>query len=355
MTHEITESTPATAHEPSRMNRRELGKRGAMLGVAAGAAWTAPVVFDSFSNPAAAAGTSLVNSTTPGVISPPVTIPANRTASFTIIGGGGAGGWYQAFNGGSATKIVGRISPTGSSRTVTVTVGQGARPHPPSGASQREAPGTPRAVTRAAERAIPVAAEVDPAPSCSGRLSLWSHPGVPAPGADPTGEIGKGDRPDLRSREASTRDWHKQLVGATPARPTTTEASEEIRPRLPLMARSKTQGMAGRLEPLDQRRVAVRAERVRTTGTAPGEAAAVATSMGVVVAAARGLEMVAAAVVAPLDRQQRLARSGLRDLGLPQPLPQIQPELGQRLLRRTFLGLGGRAATRNRPEALGKD
>ncbi len=130
MADETADTNPELTSEPSGISRRELGKRGGMLGAAVGAAWTAPMVFDSFSNPAAAAGTSLVNTTTPGVVTPPVTIPANRTAQFTIIGGGGAGGWYQAFNGGSATKLVGRITPSSSSRTVAVTVGQGGQAAP---------------------------------------------------------------------------------------------------------------------------------------------------------------------------------------------------------------------------------
>jgi hypothetical protein len=141
MADETADTNPELTSEPSGISRRELGKRGGMLGAAVGAAWTAPMVFDSFSNPAAAAGTSLVNTTTPGVVTPPVTIPANRTAQFTIIGGGGAGGWYQAFNGGSATKLVGRITPSSSSRTVAVTVGQGGQAAPLSEPLQRGASG----------------------------------------------------------------------------------------------------------------------------------------------------------------------------------------------------------------------
>ena len=44
------------------INRREALRRGSALTGAAGAAWAAPMVFDSFANPAAAAGTSLFSS-----------------------------------------------------------------------------------------------------------------------------------------------------------------------------------------------------------------------------------------------------------------------------------------------------
>ena len=46
-------STTAGA-APSRLNRREAVKRGAMVTGAVGAAWTAPTIFDSFASPAAA-------------------------------------------------------------------------------------------------------------------------------------------------------------------------------------------------------------------------------------------------------------------------------------------------------------
>ena len=201
MADETADTNPELTSEPSGISRRELGKRGGMLGAAVGAAWTAPMVFDSFSNPAAAAGTSLVNTTTPGVVTPPVTIPANRTAQFTIIGGGGAGGWYQAFNGGSATKLVGRITPSSSSRTVAVTVGQGGQAAP----LQRGASDIQRAATRVAERETLVVAAADRAPSSSARPSSWSPPGVPAPAADQAHRTIKEEQPDHPATARSTR------------------------------------------------------------------------------------------------------------------------------------------------------
>ncbi len=80
------------------LNRREFGKRGAMLAAAAGAAWAAPTVYDSVSTPAAAAGTSLLDTDEPGTYTP--TIPAHRSASFVIAGGGGGGGSFDGRDGG---------------------------------------------------------------------------------------------------------------------------------------------------------------------------------------------------------------------------------------------------------------
>ena len=88
---------------PLGLNRREAVKRGALLGGAVGAAWTAPMVYDSFSTQAAAAGTSLFDNGTPDTYTG-ITIPVGRSATFVVTGGGGGGGSFQGLNGGSGTK-----------------------------------------------------------------------------------------------------------------------------------------------------------------------------------------------------------------------------------------------------------
>ena len=117
-------TTPGAA--PSRLNRREAVKRGAMVTGAVGAAWTAPTIFDSFASPAAAGTCN--NNTSPQTLtgtagSPkPVCIPAGKTVTFTIVGGGGGAGSTNANNGGSATKIVGTFS-TGATQQFLTLVG----------------------------------------------------------------------------------------------------------------------------------------------------------------------------------------------------------------------------------------
>lgn len=81
----IDQPTPSRTEDSD--SRRNLMKGGALV---AGALWGAPLVFDSFATPAAAAGTSLLDTTTPNDY--PVTIPAGRTVSYTFCGGGGGGG-----------------------------------------------------------------------------------------------------------------------------------------------------------------------------------------------------------------------------------------------------------------------
>ncbi len=110
---------------PLGLNRREAVKRGALLGGAVGAAWTAPMVYDSFSTQAAAAGTSLFDNGTPDTYTG-ITIPAGRSATFVVTGGGGGGGSFQGLNGGSGTKISGTIG-SGSSRSLTVVVASGGK------------------------------------------------------------------------------------------------------------------------------------------------------------------------------------------------------------------------------------
>ena len=52
----MSDPSSLDAHEPSMgIGRREAVKRGAMVSGAVGAAWAAPMVFDSFASPAAAA------------------------------------------------------------------------------------------------------------------------------------------------------------------------------------------------------------------------------------------------------------------------------------------------------------
>lgn len=65
MTDEIAESNPDAPDARSGMNRRDAVKRGAMVTGAVGAAWAAPMVYDSFASPASASGTQKVNSRDP--------------------------------------------------------------------------------------------------------------------------------------------------------------------------------------------------------------------------------------------------------------------------------------------------
>ena len=128
MTEETANTTPETFSETPGLNRHELGKRGAMLGAAAGAAWAAPVVFDSFASPAAAA--TCPNNTSPQSLSGPgtkeVCIPSGKTVTYTIIGGGGGGGGVNTHNGGSATKMTGSFTTAGPVRLTLVGAGGGA-------------------------------------------------------------------------------------------------------------------------------------------------------------------------------------------------------------------------------------
>ncbi len=59
MTEENVEAVLKNGTGTPGITRRDLGKRGATLGAAVGAAWAAPMVFDSFSTPAAASGTAI--------------------------------------------------------------------------------------------------------------------------------------------------------------------------------------------------------------------------------------------------------------------------------------------------------
>ena len=126
-----TGTTSSTA--PSGMNRREAVKRGAMVTGAVGAAWTAPMVYDSFASPAAAVspGTNFPWDSTAAGRGPGtylVEAPRNRTVHFQMIGGGGGGGTYNGSNGGSGLKLEGDIpAKTGGRYTLTVVVAQGGK------------------------------------------------------------------------------------------------------------------------------------------------------------------------------------------------------------------------------------
>lgn len=110
-----------TDHGRFATDRRKLIKGGAVV---AGAAWVAPAVISSLGSSAWAFGTSLASTKIPGTKS--VLIPQGREVNFTLIGGGGAGGNDQGFNGGVASKIVGTIAPNStSSYTLTYWVAQG--------------------------------------------------------------------------------------------------------------------------------------------------------------------------------------------------------------------------------------
>lgn len=109
------------------MNRRDAVKRGAMFTGAVGAAWSAPLVFDSFASPAAAATCVFIPINRTAIGGSSTCIPARRRVSYTVIGGGGAGGSDQGFNGGIATKIYGQIPAHPTGYTLTYVVPQGGR------------------------------------------------------------------------------------------------------------------------------------------------------------------------------------------------------------------------------------
>jgi hypothetical protein len=105
----------------SGIDRRKLIKSGGLL---AGTAWVAPVVFDSFASPAAAATAdfpftkNVANTYTVGV-------PAFSKVDFTLIGGGGAGGNDVGGAGGAGAKLTGQLPARSSDYTLTVVVGGG--------------------------------------------------------------------------------------------------------------------------------------------------------------------------------------------------------------------------------------
>ena len=123
---ENANASPDRASEGTRMNRRDLVKRGAVLGGVVGAAWTAPVVYDSFSSPAAAATKdfpftkNVANTYTVGV-------PANKAVNYLLIGGGGGGGFYKSANGGSGVKVTGTIPAQAAGYDLTIRVAAGGK------------------------------------------------------------------------------------------------------------------------------------------------------------------------------------------------------------------------------------
>lgn len=126
MTDETAASNSERANKLSGMNRREAVKRGAMVTGAVGAAWTAPMVYDSFATPAAAAGTEVLkvdgNLTT--TVASSITIPDGRKVEFWVTGGGGGGGAFYTYCGGSGTTLQGVI-PGQSGYLLSYSVGGG--------------------------------------------------------------------------------------------------------------------------------------------------------------------------------------------------------------------------------------
>jgi hypothetical protein len=107
MADETVEASAKATDETVALNRREFGKRGAMIGGAVGAAWAAPLVIDSFSNSAAAAGTPPTEDNTPTDPDVPkdIVVAKGREVEYVVIGGGGGGGHDQANPGGKATSL----------------------------------------------------------------------------------------------------------------------------------------------------------------------------------------------------------------------------------------------------------
>lgn len=104
--------------------RRDFIKKGMVAGAAV---WTAPIIFDSVFSPAGAT-TELLNT---DVVNTYIrSLPAGRTVSYVLRGGGGAGGnggYYSGRHGaagGSGTTITGTF-PSGAGGTLTAVVGAG--------------------------------------------------------------------------------------------------------------------------------------------------------------------------------------------------------------------------------------
>lgn len=121
-----------TTNLSSGINRREAVKRGAMVTGAVGAAWAAPMVFDSFASPAAAAtGDFPYTQNTPGAPTTyTVEVPRNKAVNYVLVGGGGGGGFYNSANGGSAVRIDGQIpANAGNSYTLSIRIAGGGKPN----------------------------------------------------------------------------------------------------------------------------------------------------------------------------------------------------------------------------------
>ena len=79
-----------------------------MVTGAVGAAWTAPMVYDSFASPASAAGTCPEPIEEEGPASGQLNVPENCRVEFELIGGGGGG--QNSYCGGSGMKVTGTIN-----------------------------------------------------------------------------------------------------------------------------------------------------------------------------------------------------------------------------------------------------
>ena len=116
---------------PARIDRREALKRSAVISGAAGAAWAAPTVFDSFASPAAAAtpGSKFPWDSSDPLLGPgthTILVPRDRVVHFQVIGGGGGGGAWNGSNGGAGITLEGDIpKKVGSTYTLTIHVAKG--------------------------------------------------------------------------------------------------------------------------------------------------------------------------------------------------------------------------------------
>lgn len=131
MDEDALRSDRQTDMEVSGIGRRELVKKGALAGGVVGAAWTAPMVIDSFASPAAAATSQFEDFVvaTPSAGQPggyhEVSVPKNTKLYYELIGGGGGGGAYQTFNGGSGLRIRGEIPAQITDYTLRVFIAAG--------------------------------------------------------------------------------------------------------------------------------------------------------------------------------------------------------------------------------------
>lgn len=115
----------------AQVSRRKLVKKGALLSGVVGAAWTAPMVYDSMASPAAAATSQFVDfvAAAPSAGQPSgyheVPVPKDIKLYYELIGGGGGGGAYQTYNGGSGMRIRGEIPAQTSNYTLRVFIAAG--------------------------------------------------------------------------------------------------------------------------------------------------------------------------------------------------------------------------------------
>lgn len=126
-------STSATG-----IDRRAFLHRAGAGAAAGGALWIAPAVVGSATSFAAGSEVDPTTTTTSTIpVAPPFSndwtvpgsdskvVPIGKTVTFTLIGGGGAGGNKQGFNGGHATVVSGTIPPQDFEYTLDFVVAQG--------------------------------------------------------------------------------------------------------------------------------------------------------------------------------------------------------------------------------------